>query len=129
MIEDRRWFASLSVLVNHRLSETEPVFAARQTRRRAERAGVKAGAAVNTVRIIRLRQAKHESHRDPDAPKGKANYSHRFMVGNNADQGFMAWRRCGPKGRDRKLVFIPAYIKGDPELPLVIKENVRVWVK
>lgn len=125
MIEDRRWFAALCVLVNHRLSEQEMVYAARQTRRRAERAGVEAEAAVSTVRLIRLRQARHE-HPDDDEPgEGKrVEWTHRWMVGSH-----MAWRRCGPKRTQRRLVFVAPYVKGPADRPLVIKDNVRVWVK
>lgn len=126
MIEDRRFMAAFAVLVNNKISETEMIYSPRVVRRRAEREhGIDPKKEPSHVRLIKLREVreKHESEHDPDAPKAKRHYSHRFLVQHHK----LAWRACGPNHSQRRLVYIPPYIKGDPSLPLVIKDTVRVW--
>ena len=115
-VEDRRWFSAFSLLVNHRLSEQETVYAPRAARRRAQRAGL-VDREVSDVRLIRLRQPKRApGETDADVERRKVDWTHRWIVG-----GHTAWRRCGPQKRDRRLVYIAPFVKGPDDKPLVVK--------
>jgi hypothetical protein len=125
MIEDRKFFASFSVLVNHKLSETEMVWAPRSTRKRAERAGVDSKREPSHVRLIKLREIrKTAGETDAEHEKRKVNWSHRWM-----SSAHIGWRLCGPGKKERRLAFIPASVKGPEDKELIIKENVRVWTR
>jgi hypothetical protein len=83
----------------------------RPLRRSAERQGLTDSGVV----VVRLRRPEHVSqHGDP----GEAHYSHRFIVSGH-------WRNQAVKGGHR-LTWIAPYVKGDPELPLVVKPHVVV---
>jgi hypothetical protein len=126
LAEDRRFFASFAFLVGQKLlAETEMVWAPRAVRKRAERAGVDAKREPSHVRLIKLRQIRRKHHEtDADYEKRKVEYSHRWIV-----SAHWAWRRCGPKGVNRRRVYIAPYPKGPEDKPLVIKDDVRVWTR
>jgi hypothetical protein len=125
LAEDRRFFSAFAFLINHKLSETEMVWAPRAVRKRAARAGVDADKEPSHVRLIKLRQIRRKhDETDEDYEKRKVEYSHRWIVNSH-----VAWRRCGPKGVNRRRVLIPAYPKGPKDKPLIIKEDVRVWTR
>jgi hypothetical protein len=123
MVEDRKFLAAFCMLVNHKLSNVDEENVPRHVRKRADRAGHPM-AYPSSVRLVRLREssAKHESE-DGDESK-QVEWSHRWMV-----DGHWAWRACGPKRQQRRLVYVVPYIKGPPEKPLVIKDTVRTWVR
>lgn len=125
MIEDRKFLAALSLLVNHKLSSADMIWSDRQARRRSARAGVDENKEPSHVRYIRLREIrKKEGETDEEHEKRHVEWTHRWVV-----NGHVAWRRCGPKGSQRRLSYIPAYVKGPSDKPLVIKEEVRVWTR
>lgn len=125
MIEDRAFLSALCLLVNHKLSATDMIWSERQTRRRSERHGIDEKREPSHVRYIRLREIrKKEGESDEEHEKRHVEWTHRWVV-----NGHVAWRRCGPKGSQRRLAYIPAYIKGPADRPLVIKEDVRVWTR
>jgi hypothetical protein len=129
LIEDRRFFAAFAVLVNNKISEAEMIYSPRVTRRRAERQGVDPKKEPSHVRLIKLREVreKHEPEVDEEGRpiKKHIEYSHRFLVTHTK----LAWRACGPGGTQRRLVYIPPYIKGPHDKPLIIKDEVRVWTR
>jgi hypothetical protein len=125
IIEDRRFFAAFAFLIDAKLSETEMVWAARATRKRSERAGVDSKKEPSHVRLIKLRQVRRKhDETDESYEKRKREYSHRWIV-----NGHVAWRRCGPKGVNRRRVYIAPYMKGPEDKELIIKEDVRVWTR
>lgn len=121
--EDRRFFAAFCTLVNHRLSSQEVVHPQRQTRRQAERAGI---TAPSTVRYIRLREVTKKRERDDGEEHGHVEYSHRWF-----SRGHMGYRWTGPLNgkRERKLTYINPSIKGPADKPLLVKTEVRTWVR
>lgn len=77
--------------------------------------------APNHVKIVHLREVE-QSRDDVVNPRTSKPYSHRFIV-----RGFY---RNQPYGEGRKLrrrQWIPPYVKGGADKPLVLKETVRVW--
>jgi hypothetical protein len=123
MVEDRKFLAAFCTLVNHKLSNVDQENVPRYVRRRAARAGHPM-TEPSTVRLVRLRETRHHSDVDPDAEAKHVEWSHRWMV-----DGHWAWRACGPKSSQRRLVFVVPYVKGPSDKPLVIKEKVRTWVR
>jgi hypothetical protein len=125
MIEDRRFFASFCVLVNHKLSQTEMVWAPRAIRKRAEKAGVDSHKEPSHVRLIRLREVRRApGATDEEHEKKQVEWTHRWI-----SSAHIGWRRCGPGHKERRLSYIPASIKGPEDKELIIKENVRVWTR
>ena len=124
LAEDYRFFAAFCVLVNHKLSQIDMQWAPRAVHRRAERSGIDTEASPSHVRLIRLREVRSAGARDPEAEKRHVEWTHRWIV-----NGHMAWRRCGPKGESRRLVFVSPYVKGPKDKPLVVKDEVRVWTR
>lgn len=125
LAEDRRFFASFAFLIAQKLGETEMVWAPRAVRKRAEKAGVDSKKEPSHVRLIKLRQVRRKhGESDESYEKRKVEYSHRWIV-----SAHWAWRRCGPKGVNRRRVYIAPYPKGPEDKPLIIKEDVRVWTR
>jgi hypothetical protein len=123
-VEDRRWFSAFSLLVNHRLSQLETVYAPRAVRRRGQRVGVD-DREVSNVRLIRLRQPKRAAgDSDADVERRQVEWTHRWIV-----SGHTAWRRCGTQRKDRRLVYIAPFVKGPDDKPLVVTTDVRMWVR
>jgi hypothetical protein len=126
MIEDRRFFAALCVLVEHKLSQTDTDYPQRHVYKRAAKAGITEPKETSKVRIIRLREVpRQKGETAEDYEKRKVEWSHRWIVGAH-----MAWRHVGPRGSNRRRrVYISPYVKGPADAPLVLKEDVRVWVR
>ena len=120
--EDRRFFSAFCALVNHRLSSEEIIHPQRQTRRQAERAGIKAP---STVRYIRLREIVRKSTSEE---KGETHIerTHRWF-----SRGHMGYRWYGPRNgkQEKRLTYVNPSIKGPADKPLVIKTEVRTWVR
>jgi len=109
-------------LMQQRLSVRHQQRATRPQRREGERAGFGSP----DVTVVKLRREKSET---PDGhTPSPANYSHRFFVGA-ATGGFWRNQPYGPK--DHKVyrqIWIAPFIKGDENLPLVIKpRRAFVW--
>ena len=82
----------------------------RASRREAKRAGL---THEPEVLVVRLRREASEPH--PDHEPSEANYSHRFIVGAH-------WRMQPYKSEGIvRQIWIAPYVKGNPELPLIIK--------
>lgn len=78
--------------------------------------------AVSDVRMVVLRE-----RRDPAPDKGGAHgsrrgYGHRFIV-----RGFWRNQAYGPGHSLRRRQWIPPFVKGPADKPLVAKETVRIW--
>ena len=84
------------------------------------RAGVpRPDAMARKVKMLVLR----ESRGRPGAGDGEGRgYSHRFVV-----RGFWRNQPCGPGHSERRMQWIPPFVKGPADKPLVVKETVRVW--
>jgi hypothetical protein len=128
MIEDRRFFAAFCLLVNIKLTEVEDHPADRQVVRRTARAlkrEDREAKEISKVRIVRLREVRRRpGDSDAEHDKKQVEWTHRWM--SSAHWG---WRWFGHRDgeRYRRRVPVSASIKGPADLPLVIKETVRVW--
>lgn len=73
--------------------------------------------AVTTITLRRLRSID-----EFPADDASRTYSHRWIVRGH-------WRRqaYGPGHGQRRPVWVPSYIKGPPDAPLLVKEKVSVW--
>lgn len=60
----------------------------------------------------------------PHGTPGPRDWSHRWMV-----SGHWANLAVGPGRTQRRRTWIPAYVKGPADKPLVIKDQVRAWVR
>ncbi len=106
--------------------EREPVD--RATRKRA----AKAGKVVSDVTVLRLR--KVSPHRPKDGEEPGPGYSHRFPVaGHWRDQHYATKGDAYIEGvrnpASHRQIWIESYVKGDPELPLVVKNRVVEFVR
>mgnify|MGYP006931910222 FL=1 len=74
---------------------------------------------VDTVRVVRA----HENRGTAGNGHGSARapYSHRFIV-----RGFWRNQPCGEGRADRKRIWVPPFIKGPADKPLVVKDTVNV---
>ena len=73
------------------------------------------------VKVLTLREnRKSPFSSDGDGPARE--YSHRFIV-----RGFWRNQPCGPHNSERRLQWIPPFVKGPADKPLVVRETVRVW--
>lgn len=77
--------------------------------------------AARLVKFLVLRAPRRRSGGDGDG-SGAIEFSHRFIV-----RGFWRNQPCGPRNSERRLQWIPPYIKGPEGKPLVTRETVRVW--
>jgi hypothetical protein len=82
----------------------------RPLRRSQERQGL-----TDSGVVVRLRRPEHVSRHEDE---GEARYSHRFIVSGH-------WRNQAVRDGHR-LTWIAPYVKGDPDLPLVVKQRVVV---
>ena len=73
------------------------------------------------VKMLVLREVKHSAAKGGGDGEGRE-YSHRFVV-----RGFWRNQPCGPRNSERRLQWIPPFIKGPADKPLVVRETVRVW--
>lgn len=78
--------------------------------------------AIRHVKMIVLR----ENLRSPYAREGDERvyreYDHRFIV-----RGHWRDQACGPHHSERKRIWVPPYVKGPADKPLIRKDVVRVW--
>ena len=127
MVEDRRFFAAFCTLVNHKLSDIDPIhlphYRHKQIARETGQTVDEVKASTN-VRLVRLRDVRYPSQEKGEHNPHWRGYSHRFPV-----SGHFKWVRCGPKRANRRRVFVPAYIKGPQDKPLIVKQKVNVWVR
>lgn len=129
MIEDRKFFASFCLLVNHKLSQVDEELAPRHVTRRVERDMKKTAdeaREISKVKIVRLREISRKAGESAeDHEKRKVEWTHRWV-----SSGHWAWRWCGPRNqvpRARRRTFVSPSIKGPKDLPVVFKESVRLW--
>lgn len=78
---------------------------------------------VSRVKMLVLRENLHRPGTTP-APgeDDPSNYSHRWIV-----RGFYREQPYGPRHSLRRRQWIPPYVKGPADKPLVVKETVRIW--
>jgi hypothetical protein len=75
-------------------------------------------AARGNVRVIGLRHRPGNASVIAGPSTGRV-YTQRWIV-----RGFWRQQRCGPRGADRKRIWIDSYIKGPSDAPLVIGDKV-----
>ncbi|MDN0055555.1 hypothetical protein [Collinsella ihumii] len=73
------------------------------------------------VKMLVLREAARPRHGDKSDGEARE-YSHRFIV-----RGFWRNQPCGPHNSERRLQWIPPFVKGPAGAPLVAREAVRIW--
>lgn len=120
-VEDRKMLAALWSLLDMKITVADEVGVARQVRRRTQRTlgpGV-----IPTVRVVRLREVRHEGE-SIEGLRGSRNYTHRWWV-----NPFWRWQHHGPKNSLRKLILVEGHVRGPTDLPLVLKEEVRTWMR
>lgn len=76
---------------------------------------------ISRVKIVTLREQK-QSQEDLIDKRTNKPYSHRFIV-----RGFYRNQPYGKKSALRRKQWIPPFIKGPADKPLIIKETVHVW--
>lgn len=103
-------------VMQQRLAVKEAVPAQRAERRRCARLGLP-----QNVVVVRVRQ--HERP-DTDGEEAGVEWSHRWLVSGH-------WRNQphGPKRARRRQQWIPGYIKGPDDKPLIVKDRVTAWVR
>jgi hypothetical protein len=116
MIEDRKLLATFWALASQKIViETRERPYSRQVARQMERRGE----TLPEVRVIRLR----ETHGTGGGSGDGGNYSHRWIVGAH-------WRnQWYPSDQTHRPKLIEAYVKGDPNKPLIVRETVRALVR
>jgi hypothetical protein len=118
--EDRRLISALFTLLNTAsLATVEERKPSRQVVRNAQRKGTAVPASVKVVYLRRPKMA-----RKPGEPEVEHHYSHRFAV--RAHPRMQAY---GPRHSLRRLIMVPAHIKGPDDAPFVAKETVNAWVR
>lgn len=85
------------------------------------KAGVQQHNHINQVKIITLREQKQSQENLIDKRTNRP-YSHRFIV-----RGFYRNQPYGEKHQLRRKQWIPPFVKGPSDKPLIVKETVRVW--
>lgn len=79
--------------------------------------------AVSQVRMVILRENLHSPRSVDGSPATpRREYSHRFIV-----RGFWRQQPYGKGGALRRRQWIPPYVKGPADKPLIAKETVRIW--
>jgi hypothetical protein len=73
------------------------------------------------VTLIDLRRLEHKPA-DPDEPAASRQYQHRWLV-----RGHWRQQPYGPEQSLRKPVWVPSYIKGPADAPLLERPHVHVW--
>lgn len=97
-------------LLNQTIVETDEPQIERPSRRRAKKMGIP-----DRVTVIRLRR-----HVRTDREEGESDveWSHRWMV-----RGHWRWQACGTGRAERRRIWVPAYVKGPEDKPLVITDK------
>ena len=79
--------------------------------------------AVNHVRMVILRENIHSPRRGEDSDgASRREFSHRFIV-----RGFWRNQAYGKNHELRRRQWIPPFVKGPADKPLIAKETVRIW--
>lgn len=118
--EDRRLMAAIWQLSSQdNVTESSTVKAHRAAAKRLERADRD----VSDVRLVDLR-ARHRTTSESDTNGPGRQYSHQWVVEGH-------WRQVayGPGRAFRRPRYILPYIAGPDDMPLVIKDPVKVWRK
>lgn len=119
--EDRRLLAALwTICATETVTTVDSLHPERAVRRRSERAGVPVPE--RPVSVVVLRHQRRPGGEVAEA--GSTNWTCRWVV-----TGHWRRQRCGPSGNDRRLTWIPAYVKGPEGAPLRVAETVRAWVR
>ncbi|NMN02759.1 hypothetical protein [Bifidobacterium panos] len=78
---------------------------------------------IRKVKMLVLRENLHRpGGKTPDGERKYAEYSHRFIV-----RGFFREQPYGTNHSLRRRQWIPPFVKGPADKPLVCKETVRIW--
>lgn len=78
---------------------------------------------IRKVKMLILRENLHRpGESDKDDERVRREYSHRFIV-----RGFWREQAYGPNHTLRRRQWIPPFVKGPADKPLICKETVRVW--
>lgn len=79
--------------------------------------------AISRVKMIVLRENLHRpGESSDDDERVRREYSHRFIV-----RGFWRNQAYGPNHSLRRRQWIPPFVKGPADKPLVCKDTVRIW--
>lgn len=121
-VEDRQLIAALfTCLAQEGIASRVIEGAPRPVRKRAERQGIKGP---SDVVVVDLRHPRKTYDHVPEAPEGATLRTHRWLVREHP-----RWQPCGPRRSERRLIIVPAHIKGPPGAPLVVKTKVNRWVR
>ncbi|MDY4677571.1 MAG: hypothetical protein SO360_01725 [Bifidobacterium tsurumiense] len=77
---------------------------------------------IREVKILVLRENLHSPGMKGDDEKVRREYSHRFIV-----RGFWRMQTYGPRNSLRRRQWVPPFVKGPADKPLLAKETVRLW--
>lgn len=78
--------------------------------------------AVRDVRMVILRENIHSTRNGETDREARREYSHRFIV-----RGFWRNQAYGKNHELRRRQWIPPFVKGPADKPLIAKETVRIW--
>ena len=78
--------------------------------------------AVRDVRMVILRENIHSPRNGKPDREARREYSHRFIV-----RGFWRNQAYGKNHELRRRQWIPPFVKGPADKPLIAKETVRIW--
>jgi hypothetical protein len=121
--EDRRTIAALfTCLAQQGIASQVAHQGPRPEARRQRRQGVTTAEPAKVL-VVTLRRPRLAPHAPP-APPGATLRSHRWLVREHP-----RWQACGTGRKERRLVIVPAHIKGPPGAPLVVKQRVNRWVR
>lgn len=75
------------------------------------------------VKMLVLRENLHRPGTEPEyGEDDPTRYTHRWIV-----RGFWRNQTYGPNNSLRRRQWIPPYVKGPADKPLIVKETVRIW--
>lgn len=77
---------------------------------------------IRKVKMLVLRENLHRPGTTGDDEKTRRELSHRFIV-----RGFWRDQAYGPNHSLRRRQWIPPYVKGPADKPLITKETIRIW--
>lgn len=101
------------------LSQEPGVAELRDARQERGGAGTRRPSHASRVKMLVLRQVDSGPWADGD---DGCRYSHRFIV-----RGCWRNQAYGPRHSLRRRQWIPPYVKGPADRPLIVKETVRIW--
>ena len=114
MAEDRKLLAALFALTQSSFVTTVNHRPVRAVARRSERKGLTAD-----VQVMQL-GGIHKQNVGWSSPGSKREWQHSWIVGAH-----FRWQACGPQWKERKLILVSPYLKGDTSKPLLGAN--RVW--